>query len=433
MPDGTGRADAGTRRRRTGRSGQREESVVVSEDGVVGDATRPVRDEDAFDVAAVDGWLRTALAGTADGAEVAPGVLGSERAALPPGLPVVRQFPGGASNLTYLLRYGPLGAGSGAAPGSGSDGVRELVLRRPPHGARGGSAHDMGREFALQAALRPVFPLVPAMVVHGTDTALLGAEFYVMERLSGTILRSDVPPELAAALAPEAVDDLCGRAVDVLGALHDVDVAAAGLDRFGRGGDSVARQVAGWTRRYAAARTPDVPDFEEVTAWLEAERPADVGSCLVHNDFRFDNLVLHGDPRAGRPFEVAGVLDWELATVGDPLCELGSALAYWVQADDEPAFRASRRQPTHLPGMWTRRQVVEGYAARRGLAVDAGSWRFYEVFGLFRLAVIAQQIWARFVTGATTNPAFAALGPMVGLLEQRCRQVVEHGPVGWDA
>lgn len=295
----------------------------------------------------------------------------------------------------------------------------------------------MAREHDLQEALAPVFGLVPRMVALAPDSAVLGdpaaGGFYVMEHLAGTILRSDLEPGLAAATTPADLDALCGAAVDVLVALHEVDVDASGLARFGREGSSVDRQVAGWIRRFEAARTPDVPDFADVTAWLDAHRPADVGRCLTHNDFRFDNLVLAGGPLEGRPFEVVGVLDWELATVGDPLCELGSALAYWVQADDDPAFRATRRQPTHLEGMWTRREVVERYAARRGLAVDAASWRFYEVFGLFRLAVIIQQIWTRYVAGATTNPAFASFGDLVVLLEQRCRRVVADGPIGWDA
>ncbi|WZH51487.1 MAG: phosphotransferase family protein [Nocardioides alkalitolerans] len=362
-----------------------------------------MRDEDAIDVVALDAWLR-AHAPAED---------------LPPGLPEVRQFPGGASNLTYALRYG-----------SGGE-ARDLVLRRPPHGARGGSAHDMGREFDIQRSLRPAFDLVPRMVAHAGDSSVLGADFYVMERVAGTILRGELDPDLAAVARPADLDGLCARLVDVLGRLHDVDVVAHDLERFGRGGDSVARQVAGWTRRLEAARTPDVPDFSAVTAWLAAEQPADVGSCLVHNDVRFDNLVLAGGPGSGTPWEVVGVLDWELATVGDPLAELGSALAYWVQADDEPVFRSARRQPTHLEGMWTRQQVVQTYAAARGLDVDADAWRFYEVFGLFRLAVIAQQIWARYVAGATTNPAFAGLGAMVGLLARRCRTVIDDGPIGW--
>jgi aminoglycoside phosphotransferase (APT) family kinase protein len=171
--------------------------------------------------------------------------------------------------------------------------------------------------------------------------------------------------------------------------------------------------VAGWSRRYRAARTDDVPDFEAVMGWLEERRPADVGACVIHNDWRFDNLVLDADD----PMTVVAVLDWEMATVGDPLMELGSALAYWVQADDDPTYRAMRRQPTHLPGMLSRAEVVELYAQRTGRAVD--DWTFYEVFGLFRLAVILQQIWWRYVHGETTNPAFASFGAAVSYLHDR--------------
>ncbi|HEY1135819.1 MAG TPA: phosphotransferase family protein [Nocardioides sp.] len=381
----------------------RRENSIQYDDLERGNASRSVRDEDAVDVAALDAWLR-AHAPAED---------------LPPGPPVVRQFPGGASNLTYALRFG-----------AGAD-ARDLVLRRPPHGARGGSAHDMGREFDIQRSLRPAFGLVPRMVAHAGDSSVLGSDFYVMERVPGTILRGDLEPDLAAAVTPADLGGLCHRFVDVLGRLHDVDVVAHDLERFGRGGNSVARQVAGWTRRLEAARTPDVPDLAPTTAWLHDAQPADVGSCLVHNDYRFDNLVLSGGPGTDAPWDVVGVLDWELATVGDPLTELGSGLAYWVQADDEPAFRSARRQPTHLDGMWTRQEVVQAYAAARGLAVDADTWRFYEVFGLFRLAVIAQQIWARYVAGSTTNAAFAGLGAMIEVLARRCRTVVDDGPIGW--
>ncbi|MBK7271654.1 MAG: phosphotransferase family protein [Actinomycetales bacterium] len=354
----------------------------------------PVRDEDAFDVPRVASWLR----------ENATDARGLD------GIPEVGQFGGGASNLTYLLRY----AASPTAPAG-----RDLVLRRPPAGTKAKGAHDMRREHDLQAALAPVFPLVPRMVACCQDHEVLGSDFYVMERVAGIILRRNLPAELG--LDADTTRRLCVAAVDTLADLHAVDVEAAGLAGLGRGPGYVGRQVAGWSERYRKARTPDVPDAEAVMAWLAAEQPPDVATVLIHNDFRFDNLVL--DPTD--PTRIVGVLDWELATVGDPLMDLGSALAYWVQADDDLVMQRMRRQPTHAPGMLTRAEVVERYTERAGLVVSPEQWRFYEVFGLFRLAVIAQQIYYRFVHGQTSNPAFAEFGAAVAYLDYRSRSILE--------
>ncbi|HSO64063.1 MAG TPA: phosphotransferase family protein [Ornithinibacter sp.] len=371
----------------------------MSEDGVRGEpgtdapvtdvvGAAPVRDEDAVDVERVAAWLRENASDTTGLA----------------GVPEVRQFVGGASNLTYLLRYA----------GGPASGGRDVVLRRPPAGTKARGAHDMHREHDLQAALAPVFPLVPAMVAYCGDLDVLGSEFYVMERVEGTILRRDVPPELG--LDRGGVNTLCRTAIDTLVALHDVDLETSGLASLDRGEGYVRRQVEGWTGRYRRARTPDVGDFETTMAWLEAHQPDDLPHVLVHNDFRFDNLVL--DP--ADPTRVVGVLDWELATVGDPLMDLGSALAYWVEADDDPAFLAVRLQPTHTPGMLTRAEVVQRYAAARGLGVTPDQWLFYDVFGAFRLAGIAQQIYYRFHHGQTSNPAYGRFRDVVRILDARC-------------
>jgi len=348
-----------------------------------GNPAKPVRDEDAFDVPAVAAWI-----GRGPIAEV-------------------RQFAGGASNLTYLLRYD-----DAAAPDRA-----DLILRRPPVGAKAKGAHDMGREYVVQRALAPVFPLVPAMAGHCTDESVIGSEFYVMEKLAGLIPRT----EFGFDITPEQAATLCESAVDVLVDLHAVDVhAIPDLAALNRGEGYVARQVGGWTRRFADARTDDTGDWGDITDWLEAHQPADVGQRMIHNDFRFDNLVLAADD----PGRIIGVLDWEMATVGDPLMDLGGALAYWVEADDDEIFQMFRRQPTTTPGMWTRAQVVEHYCERARIEMTPERWRFYEVFGLFRLAVIAQQIWYRYANGQTTNEAYAVFGPAVGYLETRCRSLL---------
>jgi aminoglycoside phosphotransferase (APT) family kinase protein len=350
------------------------------------DPSRPVRDEDAFDVGAVAAWLRDHATAFRDDLV---------------GTPQVRQFPGGASNLTYLLTYP----------------ARELVLRRPPAGVKAASAHDMGREYRIQAALAPVFPYVATMVGLCTDESVIGSDFYVMERLDGIILRRDLPPGMSA----DDASTLCENALDVLVDLHSVDpFASPDLAAFARGEGYVARQVAGWTDRFARARTDDTGDWSDVTTWLAAHQPADVAQRLIHNDFRFDNMVLDADD----PLRVVGVLDWEMATVGDPLMDLGGMLAYWVEEGDDEFFQMFRRQPTTAPGMWTRDRIVEHYCGRMGFAMTPERWRFYEVFGLFRLAVIAQQIWYRYFHRQTTNEAYAVFGPAVGYLETRCRRLV---------
>lgn len=346
-----------------------------------------MRAGEELDVLKVDAWLKGQV----------PGLSGS---------PEVTQYSGGASNWTYRLRYDS----------------HDLVLRRPPEGTRAKSAHDMSREYRIQRALGPVFPFVPEMIAFCDDATVIGCEFYVMRRLDGLILRKNPPRELA--LTPEQTRLLCLNVIDTLIALHGVDVEAAGLAGFGKGAGYARRQIEGWSDRYRKARTWNVPRFEGVMTWLAEHTPEDAGTCLVHNDFRFDNVVLD----AKDPTRIVGVLDWEMATLGDPLMDLGNALAYWVQADDDFFIRSLRRQPTHLPGMLTRREVVEYYARKTGRRAD--NWAFYEVYGLFRLAAIAQQIYYRYQQGQTRNPAFRNFWMFVTYLGWRCGHVIRRSRLG---
>lgn len=319
------------------------------------------------------------------------------------GEPELSQFPSGYSNLTYLLRFGE----------------RELVLRRPPLGRTPKSGHDMHREYAVLRALRRAFPYCPEALVESDDLSILGGPFYVMERLSGIIVRHDLPPGLE--LGPEGVRALFDRVVEVHAELHAVDWRAAGLEGFGRPEGYVPRQIAGWSERYRQARTPDVPDFAEVIAWLEGHLPLESGrAAVIHNDFRLDNLVL--DP--ADPLRVIGVLDWEMATIGDPLMDLGASLAYWVERDDPPALQALRLMPTHLEGAPTRAEVVAHYARCSGL--DPGPFTFYLCYGIFRLAGITQQIYYRSFHGQTGDARFQRLGLVVGALEQAARRVIKE-------
>ncbi|MEO6155562.1 MAG: phosphotransferase family protein, partial [Thermomonas sp.] len=261
--------------------------------GSVVDIAGEVREGEALDLIRLDPWLKQHVAGLS-------------------GTPTVTQYAGGASNWTYRLQYE----------------THDLILRRPPAGTKAKSAHDMGREYRIQRALKPVFPLVPAMLAHCEDESVIGAEFYVMQRLDGIILRKHLPRGLE--MTPGQVRQLCTSMLDTLVDLHRVDPEAAGLASLGKGAGYARRQVEGWTSRYAKARTWNVPRGTSITKWLHANIPDEGRSCVVHNDFRFDNLVLD----AQDPTRVIGVLDWELATIGDPLMDLGNTIAYWVQADD---------------------------------------------------------------------------------------------------
>lgn len=345
------------------------------------DEARSVRQGDELDIAAVDAYLKQHISGL-------------------DGLPQVKQFPGGASNLTYLLQYAN----------------RDLILRRPPVGRKAKGAHDMAREARIMQALKPAYPYVPEVLALCQDESVLGGDFYVMQRLVGVIPRQDFPPALG--LTPDTTRALCKNVIDKLVELHKVDVKAAGLESLGKGEGYVNRQISGWSERLRNAHTPDNRDFAEVIAWLEDKKPAgEVAITLIHNDFRFDNVVLDPDN-----LQVIGVLDWEMATLGDPLMDLGNSLAYWVQADDDPIFQMMRRQPTNAPGMLTRDEVIAYYGEQTGWRVD--NFDFYLVYGLFRLAGIAQQIWYRYYHQQTSNPAFAQFGPMVNYLEQRCLDLI---------
>ncbi len=295
----------------------------------------------------------------------------------------VEQFPGGHSNLTYLITVGG----------------RDLVLRRPPFGAQIKTAHDMDREFAILSRLAPVYPRVPRPVLLCDDESVLGARFYVMERVGGVILRGRLPAglEIDRSLARR----LSIAAVETLAELHALDIVATDLLALGHPEGYVQRQVEGWTRRYAAARTDDVPEMDRVATWLAAHMPVSGAPTLLHNDFKYDNIVLDPDDLT----VVRGVLDWEMATVGVPLMDLGTALCYWVEADDPPAVRAFAFGPTAVPGSYTRREFAEHYARITGRSL--AHLDFYRAFGLYKTAVVAQQIYLRFVRGHSEDPRFA--------------------------
>ena len=314
----------------------------------------------------------------------------------------ISQFPSGFSNLTYLIDIGG----------------RQMVLRRAPIGARVKAGHDMGREYRILKAIHPVFPYCPKPLAYTQDNAIIGAPFFVMEKLSGIILRKDLPKGLAFSM--KQAENLCRRLTDLQADIHSIDVKKAGLDFIGKPQGYVQRQVDGWTSRYGKAKTPDAPDFESVMAWLKDKMPEDTDCpAIVHNDYKLDNVVL--DP--ARPEKIMGVLDWEMATYGDPLMDLGNSLAYWVEKNDPDDMQMMRTMPTNMAGAMTRQEILDYYEKRTNRSTR--QFDFYYCFGLFRLAVIAQQIYYRFFHKITNNKRFAVLIFAVIGLEKTALKVIE--------
>lgn len=314
----------------------------------------------------------------------------------------ITQFPSGFSNLTYLIEMGN----------------KKMVLRRPPIGAKVKKGHDMGREYHVLKALYPVFSLCPKPLAFTEDESIIGAPFFVMEKLSGIILRKDLPGGLA--FSADQASQLCRTWTDLLVRIHSIDVEKAGLGFIGKPEGYVKRQVEGWSGRYRKARTEDAADFEIVMAWLDQNQPGDTDCpTIVHNDYKFDNVVLDEND----PEKIVGVLDWEMATCGDPLMDLGNSLAYWVQQDDPEDVQMLRSMPTNMDGAMTRRQILDQYGQATGR--DTSDFDFYYCFGLFRLAVIAQQIYYRYYHKITTNKRFAMLVFAAHSLEKAALRIIE--------
>lgn len=297
---------------------------------------------------------------------------------------LVEQFPSGYSNLTYLLRMGG----------------RELVLRRPPFGANIHSAHDMGREYKVLAGLARVYPKAPRPLLYCGDPAIIGAPFYIMERVQGVILRAKMLQKIS--IAPEQMHSVSVAFIENLAAIHALDVEAAGLVDLGKPAGYVARQINGWTKRYRNTQTDEIEGVEAAIPWLAQHMPTASDAALIHNDYKYDNIVLAPADIS----QIVAVLDWEMCTLGDPLMDLGTALGYWIEPDDPPALQGMFGLTT-LPGNLNRRQLVERYMAASGRKVRDPL--FYYIYGLFKIAVIIQQIYFRYRQGHTQDARFAGL------------------------
>jgi aminoglycoside phosphotransferase (APT) family kinase protein len=305
---------------------------------------------------------------------------------------VVRQFLSGHSNLTYSLHLG----------------AREFVLRRPPFGSKVKTAHDMGREFRVLSKLHPAYSPAPEVLLYCDDDSILGAPFYVMEPIRGIILRRNFPAGLE--FSAETARRVGESFLDNLALLHGLDYASIGLADLGKPQGYLERQVRGWTERYYGSKTHDYPEVEKISAWMAEHVPSTSGAALIHNDYKYDNVVL--DPNDLT--KVVGVLDWEMSTIGDPLSDLGAALAYWVDAQDPEELQKIRWGPTTVPGSMTRAQLVHRYAQATGRNVS--NMDFYLAFARFKIAVIIQQIYYRYHVGLTKDERFASMPGLVALL-----------------
>ena len=312
----------------------------------------------------------------------------------------VRQFGGGHANLTYLVRFGET----------------EYVLRRPPPGPLPKGGHDMAREYRVLSKLWRSFALAPRAFVLCMDHEILGADFVVMERRRGIVIRRALPAAIAG--DPAAAKALGENFIDTLANLHRVDVDA--FADLGRPHGYLERQLDGWVMRWEAAATPDVPDARALVARLRATRPESGPPALVHNDFKFENAIVD----ANDPTQFVAILDWDMCTVGDPLADLGNVLSLWIDPGERPEIISST-MPTDAPGFPTRAQLVERYALATGRDCSRSSWYF--TFNVFRYAAISQQIYARFLRGQTQDPRFAKFGPYVASLIARGRDLAEAG------
>jgi len=332
----------------------------------------PVREGEQIDTQALAGYLRGKLEGVEAGL-------------------TVRQFPGGHSNLTYLLETGG----------------REYVLRRPPLGPVAPKAHDMAREYNVLRAVHPLFPPAPRVFLLCDDPAVIGAIFFIMERRHGLVLRRELPSQYAS--DPDFGRCVSEAFVDCLAALHAVDVNRVML---GKPAGFLERQVSGWAERWQRAQTETLPQMDQLVRWLTERLPESPPPTLVHNDYKLDNLMLDlNDPR-----RVEAVLDWEMATAGDPLVDLGCVLCYWPEAGDPLVRREALSSITTLPGWFTRAQLVDRYALITGR--DVSGLGYYEVFGIFKIAVVLQQIYFRYHRGQTRDERFRNFDERVrGLVE----------------
>lgn len=349
-------------------SGERLEPEDESHLGVQDDTSEP-RPSESLDEERLRNWLADRLPNESDCMSV-------------------RQFTRGKANLTYLLSF----------PSSGN----EYVLRRPPHGDLPAGAHDISREYRVLRTLWEAFPLAPRALAYCENTDVIGAPFMIMERRHGAVVQDEIPPVFGGGTDPEANRRISQVVVDTLGELHAVDPAHAGLGDLGRPDGFLDRQITGWTHRMLETDFANVDHVTQLSEWLTSRVPLTTRVSIVHNDWRLDNLAL--DP--ADPSTCTAVYDWDMCTRGDPMADLGTLMSAWYDVDEEtPEFAP---MPTKVPGFMSRSEAIERYCTNVGADIDSGNW--YVVFGTFKMAVVLQQIFQRWKSGATDDDRFASMG-----------------------
>jgi aminoglycoside phosphotransferase (APT) family kinase protein len=350
------------------------------------DKPGPIRAGEELDTAKLENFLRSHFPGEAKDLSV-------------------KQYPSGHSNLTYALQLGE----------------RRMVLRRPPFGSKVKSAHDMNREFHVLSKLHAAYAPAPKVFLYCDDPGVLGAPFYLMEPINGIILRKDPPPGLA--FRPETAQKVCEAFLDNLARLHSIDYGVIGLGDLGKPQGYLERQVRGWIERYHGSKTHEYSEVAQISKWMVENLPSSGDATLIHNDYKFDNVVLDADDLT----KIIGVLDWEMCTIGDPLSDLGTALAYWVDANDSDELQKLRWGPTNYAGSMTRSELVERYTKTAGR--DVSEMAFYLVFARFKVAVIVQQIYYRYHLGLTKDPRFVAMPEVVQILLRASWQCAQSGTI----
>jgi aminoglycoside phosphotransferase (APT) family kinase protein len=317
----------------------------------------------------------------------------------------ILQFPSGSSNLTYCIKIG----------------ADEFVLRRPPFGNQVKSAHDMSREFHVLSKLSAVYRPAPKPLIYCHDESVIGSEFYLMERRNGLIIRGKSPAVLEN--SPALQRKVCAAFIENLADLHALDYRRIGLGELGKPEGYAVRQVEGWTKRYFNAKTDEHAELETAIEWLRGNIPETHGAALIHNDYKFDNVMLNPENLT----EITAVLDWEMTTIGEPLMDLGSSLAYWMTKENGDAMLSMPFNPRVLMENLTRAELVEMYERASGKLVS--DLLFYYVFGTFKLAVIAQQIYFRFARGFTRDKRFATFDQFVDSLGKIAAGALERGKI----
>ena len=316
----------------------------------------------------------------------------------------VNQFSNGYSNLTYLLNIED----------------KEYVLRRPPFNApkRG---HDMGREYKVLKHLNPIFEKTPKVFVHTEDEIIIGAPFYLMEKVKGEILSAKAA--FQRKISPDEFKTISNTWLDTFVAFHEIDYKAAGLTDLGKPDGYVNRQVVNWGKQYLAAATEDVREAQKVMKWMETNQPKRYDHSLIHNDFKYDNVVFSGNDWKN----ISAILDWEMCTLGDPLMDLGTSLGYWTTHDDAEFMKQGLPSPTVMKGNPSRGEVVHQYALKSGRSID--HLVFYYAYGLFKIAVIAQQIYYRYKHGHTSDPKFANLNTAAALCCKTAWKAIQNNKI----